>query len=383
MPGHNNRARVTAHRLPGSPVDGGATMTALTEVKPKLCCCKSWPDLLSSDSANSFPLLPAAEHLPGTEAPQIFRAWWEKRGEGAARLSLRRRQRALAGCGSPAARASERGRSRRVPASFDTGALRDGPITAGHLSPAVLQAAPPRDTAPSLPASHGSALVTTARRPRRGGYPFSACPSTLPLSPAVAPHAVCRARELPPGRRRWPLSALPSPAARGSRSGGASRPPRPPARGPQAAHSEEVSALRFALPGWRRGPAGSAPPPQAGQETVAWRACSGCCWPLSTLAAPSPFSTSVSDKLHPPSSCTDTLAGRASHFVCSADSPSPLLHPIIINLCEKEPHPHPFRTQGSTPWEKLRDSLLANFALKPSPREGGWSGYRLCAPPSG
>lgn len=248
---------------------------------------------------------------------------WQHRGEGAARLSLRDNERSLAHRHPAPLTAA-------VPASFGAGALRDGPIAAGWARRSLVSG------------GHGPALATTALRARRGGCPFSACPSNL----RWAPRRQRRARNCPRGQG-WPLSSLARPQPGGRRA--AEQPPPPNAPVPWR-RPRWGSAPRFALPGWQRGPAGSAPPPQAGQGTVAWRACSGRCWPLSTSAAPSPFSTSLSDEPRPPASRTDTLAGRAPHFVCSADSPSPLLHPIIINLRDKEPHPHPFRTQGSTPW---------------------------------
>lgn len=112
-----------------------------------------------------------------------------------------------------------------------------------------------------------SPLLRSALRAVRGarGFPAgpaAALPFTRPSPPASGG-----------GRGCPPESAASRPQLRGSPSGAASCPHKTPAPWPPSA---EGSAPGFGLPGWRRGPAGSAPPPHAGQGTVARRACSGC-----------------------------------------------------------------------------------------------------------
>lgn len=90
-------------------------------------------------------------------------------------------------------------------------------------------------------------------------------------------------------------------------------------------------------------------------------------WPF-----PPPFSTSVSDKLRPRSHRTYTLEGREGSAFCLLGR-LPLPPPPPNNNkppLESRRIPTPFAHKALPLGDKLKDSPLANFTLKPSPREG-------------
>lgn len=137
----------------------------------------------------------------------------------------------------------------------------------GHLPPAASDRVPSGDTAPT---------ITLSLRPRgqERDSPLRTDPCALP--PTRAPGNENRA------------------ARDGHRA---------------LARTQSAGAFGLALPFWRRGPAGSAPPPRAGQGTVAWRACSRCRRLLSALSCPPLLS--APGAAEPPASRRRTHACRA------------------------------------------------------------------------
>lgn len=200
----------------------------------------------------------------------------------------------------------------------------------------------------------------------------------------------------PPGWHRAWLPALPLPLAAAQRcAGSGARPfpallsaPRPrlpllPSPGPRGGQRPRG----LALPGWRRGPAGSAPPPPAGQGTVAWRACRGsccccCCWGSSTFSCPLRSPTSAAHSTH--TAHTHTLAGLgvggAPHFVCSAPCPLPP-PPPNNNKPRRESRriPTPFPHKGSTPWGRA-GGQPTGARIAPTRSPPGGCGHGLCPP---
>lgn len=230
-------------------------------------------------------------------------------------------------------------RPRQPPALLSLGPCTPAPGRAAagcHLSPAVLRG--------------GTATGTVPGSQR---CPFPSLRHSAALAAGLAPSPLSSAPRAP----RLPL--LPSPGPRGGE--------RP--RG-------------LALPGCRRGPAGSAPPPPAGQGTVAWRACRGscccccCCWGFSTFSCPLRFPSSAAHNTH-------TLAGLGvgGLRILSARPPAPsrLLRPIITNLGEKAAASPPLsHTKALSLGDKPGDSPRGTHRpYEPSP---GGCGHGVCPP---
>lgn len=378
-------------RLPGSPAAGEAARAVPPGVEPKLCSRKCRPDKCRQQPSGSAQLLRAPSSARATGG-HLSPADLPRRLCGTAELFSRNADsdRSLTATGSPTSGAPELGRPPRAPPARPREFRRGSAPrrVGGGRSPAPGR--PPGTRRRRRPPGTGPLWLR-----RIAGLGAGLAPS--PLAPATCRSAPRRQRRLraalgggtgrggtgrgdsPPDRRPRSLSSVRRPPSTPP-PGVAERRSRPPsqARGPQAAPRAEGSALGLALPGWRREPVGSAPPPQAGQGTVAWRACSGRCGPSSLWPPPPPhppllFSTSDSDEPRPPASRRYTLAGRGGSAFCLLGRlPLPPPPPNNNKPPRESRHiPTPFAHHAVPLGDKLRDCPLANFPLKPSPREGG------------
>lgn len=373
------------HRVPGSPVAGGTATATLPEVKPKLCSCRSWLDLLPSVRHGSSPRQSNYQaHQPRWFS--LLTLW----AEGIAKLFMKRSKRLVGHCDSHCAPLNSvvPGASAAQPHKFRHGNALGRPhrgrLAAGDYLPAAApQAAPLGDTAPSLLASRwqiaglgaGLSLSPLARAtcrsaPRRqrrlcaahrDSFPDRRPPSPSPVRHSPHPAAargVCPAqhaatRPHPGGGRTWQPAALASPRP--------VAPQRPHewrgARSPYPVGGEDLPVALFLR--------------RQGRELLHGVHAVAAAEPLHS-GCPTP-STSLSDEPRWPGSCTYTLAGRGGSAFCLLGRLSLPPPPPNNNKPPQESRhiPTPFAHQALPLGDKLRDGPLANFSLKPSPREGG------------